>query len=107
MNVTLKKRIIIANPPALEATERNAVMVIGAPSYTSGAQKWNGTAEILYPKPARARIPAMTSAYMELPPRAIMAGKLVVDHAEVQGSGQAVEDRNAVQHHPGGKRRRR
>ena len=46
-NVTFRNRISIANPPAFDATARNAVIVIGAPSYTSGAQKWNGTAEIL------------------------------------------------------------
>ena len=32
INVTLKNRIIIAKPPAFDATERNAVIVIGAPS---------------------------------------------------------------------------
>src|ERR1041385_329361 len=61
-NETLKNLIIIANPAALEATERNAVIVMGAPSYTSGVQKWKGAAEILYPNPARMRIPAMISA---------------------------------------------
>src|SRR5712692_6475031 len=46
-NVTFRKRISIANPADFDATERNAVIVMGAPSYTSGVQKWNGTAEIL------------------------------------------------------------
>src|ERR1041384_7682422 len=62
INETFKNRIIIAKPAAFEATERNAVMVIGAPSYTSGVQKWKGTAEILYPKPAIIRTPAIRSA---------------------------------------------
>ncbi len=65
----------MANPPAFEATERNAVIVIGAPSYTSGVQKWNGTAEILYPKPAMMRIPAISSANIAVPPVAITAGR--------------------------------
>ena len=42
-----RRAIIMANPAAFEATDRKAVTVIGAPSYTSGVQKWNGTAEIL------------------------------------------------------------
>src|SRR5579863_2163520 len=36
---------------ALEATERYAVTVVGAPSYASGAHMWNGTAEILNSSP--------------------------------------------------------
>ena len=43
----LKNRIIIAKTPAFGATERYAVIVVGEPSYTSGVQKWNGTAETL------------------------------------------------------------
>src|SRR5437763_9327722 len=41
-----------ANPAALDATERNAATGTGAPSYVSGAQNWNGTAETLNPNPA-------------------------------------------------------
>src|SRR5215472_17933265 len=44
---------------ALEATERYAVTVVGAPSYASGAHIWKGAAETLKSKPtdvvARAR----------------------------------------------------
>src|SRR5256885_17138763 len=43
------------NPPAFEATDRNAVTGVGAPSYVSGAQKWNGTALILNANPTRVR----------------------------------------------------
>ena len=39
INDTLKNRIIIAKPAAFDATERKAVIVMGAPSYTSGVQK--------------------------------------------------------------------
>jgi hypothetical protein len=36
----------------LLATLRNAVTGVGEPSYTSGVQKWKGTALILNPNPA-------------------------------------------------------
>src|SRR5918992_3436044 len=39
------------NPPIFDAVERNAATGGGAPSYVSGAQKWNGTAEILNANP--------------------------------------------------------
>src|SRR5436190_23444089 len=38
-------------PAALDATDRNAVIGVGAPSYVSGAHWWNGTADTLKPKP--------------------------------------------------------
>src|SRR5581483_5052757 len=44
---------IATNPPAFDDTDRNAVIGVGAPSYVSGAQVWNGTAEILNAKPTR------------------------------------------------------
>src|SRR5262245_5460616 len=40
-----------ANDAAFEATERYAVMVVGAPSYASGAHMWKGAAEILNSSP--------------------------------------------------------
>ena len=43
------------NPPAFDATDRNAVTGVGAPSYVSGAQKWNGTALILNANPTSVR----------------------------------------------------
>src|SRR4029453_10925848 len=48
-----KNRIRVANPAALGATLRKAVTGVGAPVYTSGHQKWNGTAAVLKPNPAR------------------------------------------------------
>ena len=48
-----KKRSMIAKPAALGATDRNAVTGVGAPWYTSGHQKWKGTAAVLKPKPAK------------------------------------------------------
>ena len=39
----------------------NAVTGVGAPSYTSGAQLWKGTAEILKPKPVTMSTKATTS----------------------------------------------
>ena len=56
-----KMRISIANDAAFEPTERNAVIGVGAPSYTSGAHMWNGTAAILKPTPATTRMTASTS----------------------------------------------
>src|SRR6266487_591190 len=55
-----KIRINIAKDAAFEPTDRNAVIGVGAPSYTSGAHMWNGTAAILNPTPATTRITAST-----------------------------------------------
>src|SRR5690242_12681518 len=55
-----KIRRSIANDAAFDPTERNAVTGVGAPSYTSGAHIWNGTAAILNPIPATIRITAST-----------------------------------------------
>ena len=52
----MKRRSSIANEAAFEPTDRNAVTGVGAPSYTSGAHMWNGTAAILNPMPAARRI---------------------------------------------------
>jgi len=41
--------------PALMPTDMNAVTGVGAPSYTSGAHQWKGTAAILKPKPTATR----------------------------------------------------
>ena len=56
-----KIRSSIANDAAFDPTERNAVIGVGAPSYTSGAHMWNGTAAILKPMPATTRMTASTS----------------------------------------------
>src|SRR5207244_9991928 len=55
-----KIRNSIAKDAAFEPTDRNAVIGVGAPSYTSGAHMWNGTAAILNPTPATTRITAST-----------------------------------------------
>ena len=57
----MKMRMSIANDAAFDPTERNAVTGVGAPSYTSGAHMWNGTAAILKPMPAPTRTTASTS----------------------------------------------
>src|SRR6188474_3224974 len=44
-----------ANPAALDGTDRNAATGMGAPSYVSGAQKWNGTLDTLKANPATTR----------------------------------------------------
>src|SRR5436853_2250569 len=56
--LSTKIRSSIANDAAFDPTDRNAVMGVGAPSYTSGAHMWNGTAAILNPTPATTRITA-------------------------------------------------
>src|SRR4051812_14314988 len=44
-------RIKATKPAAFDATLRNAVTGVGAPSYVSGAHVWNGTALTLNAKP--------------------------------------------------------
>ena len=77
---TTKIRSSIANDAALDPTDRNAVTGVGAPSYTSGAHMWNGTAAILNPMPAPMRITASTSTRLVSCPRnaAAMPARLVV-----------------------------
>ena len=60
-NPSTKMRSSIANDAVFDPTERNAVTGVGAPSYTSGAHMWNGTAAILNPTPATTRMTASTS----------------------------------------------
>src|SRR6266516_5839729 len=52
---TKNKRTSTAKPAALEAVDKNPAIGVGAPSYTSGAQKWNGTIDALKPIPTRMR----------------------------------------------------
>src|SRR5215467_11677613 len=47
----MNTRSRMANAAALGPTVRNAATGAGAPWYTSGAQDWNGAAEILNAKP--------------------------------------------------------
>ncbi len=50
-NATKTSARSATNPAAFEATERKAVIGVGAPSYVSGAQVWKGTADTLKAKP--------------------------------------------------------
>src|SRR3990172_11581502 len=61
-NATTNIRMTTANPAALLATDRYAVIGVGAPSYTSGTHIWNGTTAILNPSPAARNTAASTSA---------------------------------------------
>ena len=54
-------RISATKPAAFDATDRNAVTGVGAPSYVSGAHVWNGTAETLNAKPTMTNTTATTS----------------------------------------------
>src|SRR6476659_6354209 len=50
---TKNKRTSTAKPAAFEAVDKNPDTGVGAPSYTSGAQKWNGPMDTLNPIPTR------------------------------------------------------
>src|SRR5262245_7058163 len=65
-----RKRTKSANPAAFDATDRNAVNGVGAPSYTSGHQKCIGNAAILYARPANAIPAAARSVGAASPPAA-------------------------------------
>src|SRR5581483_4089116 len=54
-NATRKSLAMTAKPAALDAVDKKPETGVGAPSYTSGAQKWNGTIETLKPSPATRR----------------------------------------------------
>src|SRR5215210_1565996 len=64
---TSNTRSRTAKPAAFDATDRYAVTVVGAPSYTSGVHIWNGTAEILKPKPATTIATAIMTAGVGAP----------------------------------------
>src|SRR4029079_3812854 len=56
------------NPAVFDATDRNAVIGVGAPSYVSGAHVWNGTADTLNAKPATTNtMPSVTSGLVWSP----------------------------------------
>ncbi len=61
-------RIRPTKPAAFEATLRKAVIGVGAPSYVSGAQLWNGTALTLKAKPMITNTTPTTSMPTCLPP---------------------------------------
>src|SRR5450756_973029 len=75
-----KIRRSMANEAALEPTDRKAVIGVGAPSYTSGAHMWKGTAAILKPTPATTRITASgNQGWCSSPARIVaIARRLVV-----------------------------
>src|SRR5713226_768952 len=58
------------NPPAFDATDKNAVTGVGEPSYVSGAQKWKGTALILKANPTSVRKIATANSGGRLDPPA-------------------------------------
>src|SRR3954454_3523630 len=60
---TKTSSMIATKPAAFDATERNAVMGVGAPWYVSGAHVWNGTADTLNANPTTQKItPSVTIA---------------------------------------------
>src|SRR3954453_18241550 len=62
-NPTNTSSMIATKPAAFDATERNAVIGVGAPWYVSGAHVWNGTADTLKANPTTQKItPSVTIA---------------------------------------------
>src|SRR5881394_1888009 len=59
--------MMATNPAALDDTDRNAVMGVGAPSYVSGAHVWNGTADTLNAKPATTNTMASVTIGIDWP----------------------------------------
>src|SRR4051794_17674037 len=58
---TKTSSMMATNPPAFEATDKNAVIGVGAPSYVSGAHVWNGTADTLNANPTTQKtMPSVT-----------------------------------------------
>ena len=72
----------------------HATLGLGEPWYTSGVQKWNGTAATLNPKPTSSRARPASS-------RPVSAehggGEEVGDVGEVRGAGGAVDEGDAVE----------
>src|SRR6516164_3005781 len=58
-SVDRNTRTNAANAAAFTPVDMNAVTIVGAPSYASGAHMWNGTAEILKQRPTASRPTAM------------------------------------------------
>src|SRR5260370_28518663 len=67
-NAPTNTRIRIAKAGALGPVERNAATGAGAPWYTSGAQPWNGAAEILNAKPTKINAAATPTSPAGAPP---------------------------------------
>src|SRR4030067_909521 len=61
-----------AKPAAFGPTDMKAVIEVGAPSYTSGAHMWNGTAAILKPKAAAKSVMERVRAGLPTRPFSLM-----------------------------------
>src|SRR6476620_10897937 len=67
-NATKITRISATNPAAFDDTDKNAVTGVGAPSYVSGAQVWNGTADTLKANPTMQKtMPSVMSGFASVP----------------------------------------
>src|SRR3990172_9467464 len=77
-SATTSTRISAANAAAFEPVAISAVTLVGAPWYTSGAHMWNGTAEVLKPKPTSSRpSPIARSGSYPRPAAAAIRSRLV------------------------------
>ena len=89
MKPVTRKRSRMLKPAILLAVERYSVTGVGAPSYTSGAHMWKGTAAILKLKPATTSTsPKMSPALPEIPFEEI-ADTALPDFGEFGGAAEA------------------
>ena len=77
-NTAVNKRMSTANPAALDAVDRKPATGVGAPSYTSGAQKWNGKSETLKANPASTRKVTPTATRLKLLKYLLMSYRFVL-----------------------------
>src|SRR5579859_3246915 len=68
LNDRLSTRSSIAKAPAFTATAMKVVAGVGAPSYASGVQAWNGTALTLKTMPTSTSTAPMTSTGLRAAP---------------------------------------
>ena len=85
-------------PPALDETDRNAVTGVGAPSYVSGAQKWNGTAVTLNAKPDDGEEDRDDEQRLV----SGASGSASAMSRQQRGAGDPEDQRHAVEHDRGG-----
>ena len=94
-NASSQTRRNAANAAAFTVAAMYAVIGVGAPSYTSGAHMWNGTAATLNPKPTSSS--AMPTSSSGLRSQAAASAMRSRDRGEVRRARRAVHERDAVQ----------
>jgi hypothetical protein len=100
----LKNRIIIAKPPAFDATERNAVIVIGSPFVDVGGPEVEGDRGDLVAEPGQGKDAGNEEREGSGAPAGEHLRQGAVDRREVERPAEAVQERDPVEHEPGGDR---